>query len=103
MESVVCAAEKEQRLLFVSALIKIMAKLVMNSHKIFGPDLNAHLDADIVFVVDVPGAGMADHITIYGFSEQRPLPESLRQRRKTQRLIKILAVFHHAARIEIFG
>src|SRR5690349_14131070 len=79
-----------------------MAKFVMDGDKIFIANLNAHFDADVVFVVDVPSAGVADDVTIGWFDEERSLPEGLWQGCKSERLVEILAVLHHAVRVEIF-
>jgi len=41
----------------------------MNGDEVLVADLDAHLDAQIVFEVWVPGASVADDITVFGFSE----------------------------------
>src|SRR5512142_1656059 len=52
----------------------------------------------IFLTVDVPGAGVADHVTVLRFYEQRAFPERLRERRKAQRGEEPLAVLHHLQR-----
>ena len=46
-------------------------------------------------VVDVPGAGVADHLAVARLGEQRALPEGLRQRLEAERGEEALAVAHH--------
>src|SRR5256885_14572621 len=58
--------------------------------------LQARLDPQVVFIIDVPCAGMAYHVAIARLHEQRSLPECLRKRREAHRDEEILAVLHHA-------
>ena len=101
MKAIVRAVLEQEWLILIRALIKVVPQFVMDGYKIFRPNLDAHFDTNIVLIVDVPGAGMANHVPIGGLYEQRSLPESLRQRIEAQRLVEILAVFHHAPRIKI--
>jgi hypothetical protein len=55
VESVVGAVAEQQRQLVVGALIKVVTQLMMDGREILGVDLDAHLDAQIVVVVYVPG------------------------------------------------
>src|SRR5207247_7670444 len=50
MEAVVGAVAKQKRLLVVSALIEIVAELVVNRGEVFARDVYAHLDAQILDV-----------------------------------------------------
>ena len=84
METVIRAVQIEQRLLVIDALIVVMAKLMVDRHKVAGVDLGAHLDAQIILIVEVPGAGMADDFTIARLGDLGAGPEGVRQRRKTQ-------------------
>src|SRR5207245_6453092 len=65
--------------------------------------LQARLDPQVVFIIDVPCAGMAYHVAIARLHEQRSLPECLRKRREAHRDEEILAVLHHAFGIKILG
>jgi hypothetical protein len=60
-----------------------VAQFVMDYLEVFRRDLDAHLDAQVVLEIDVPGAGVAHHIAVRGFGKQRPFPESIRQRGET--------------------
>jgi hypothetical protein len=64
----------------------------MHGDKVVGGGLEAGLDAHVALVVDVPCAGVADHIAVAGMSEHRTLPEGLGQRIEAQRLVEALAV-----------
>ena len=64
VETVVGAVAEEGRLLVVGALIEVVAQLVVNREEVFAGDLDAHLDAEVVDVIDVPGAGVADHVAV---------------------------------------
>src|SRR5213076_1033712 len=65
MESIIRAIYEQERLVLIRPLIKIVPQFVMNRYKILVANLDAHLDPDIVFVVDVPRAGVADDIAIF--------------------------------------
>ena len=60
VEAVVGAVQIEVGLLVVGALVVIVAELVVDGDEVVGIDLGAHLDAQVVLVVDVPGRGVAD-------------------------------------------
>ncbi len=62
----------------VGPLVEVVAQLVVDRHEVLGVDLDAHLDAQVVDPVDVPGAGVADDVAVGGLREQRTLPEGLR-------------------------
>ena len=66
MKAVIGAVLEQKRLVLVGALVKIVAEFVMHGDEIHVAHLDAHLDPQIVLVVDVPGAGVADHIAIRG-------------------------------------
>ena len=85
VESVVGAVAEQERLLVVGALVEVVAQLVMDGGEILGGDVDAHLDAQIVHEVDVPGAGVAHHVAVARLDEQRAFPERLRQRRESER------------------
>src|SRR5471030_131448 len=72
-----------------------MTELVMDGEKVFASNLDAHLEAQVVEVVDIPGAGVADHIAVARLEKKRALPESLRQRIETQVDEEAFAVLHH--------
>src|SRR3546814_1841806 len=54
MKAVIGSVQIEIRLLLIGPLIIIVAKLMMNSNEIVAINLGAHLDTDIVLVVDIP-------------------------------------------------
>src|SRR3546814_14781960 len=68
---------------------------MMNSNEIVAINLGAHLDTDIVLVVDIPGTGVADDLPILGLCDHRPGPKGFGQRRKSQRAVKTFTGFHH--------
>ena len=82
VEAVVGAVAEQGRLLVVGALVEVVAELVVDGEEILAGDLDAHLQAHVVDRIDVPGAGVADHVAVARLDEQRALPESLRQRAK---------------------
>ncbi len=84
VESVVGAVAEQKRLLVVSALVEVVAQLVMDGREILGVDLDAHLDAQIVHRIHVPGAGVTHHVAIARLDEHRALPKRLRQRRESR-------------------
>ena len=101
VEAVIGAVLEQERLILVGALVEVVAEFVVNGDEVFAAHLDAHLDAQIVFVVDVPGAGVADDIAVGGLGEQRALPECWRQRREAQRGEEAFAVLHHAVGVEV--
>src|SRR5262249_4934587 len=70
--------------------------------EVFVVDADAHLEANIFLVIDIPGAGMTNHVAIGGLQEHRALPESLGQRLKTKRGEKTRAIAHHLEVIDLF-
>ena len=84
VEAVVGAVAEQHRLLVVGALVEVVAQLVVDGGEVLRRGLDAHLDAQIVQVVDVPGAGVAHHFAVARLDEQRPLPEGRRQRRESR-------------------
>ena len=75
----------------------------MNGAEVVGIDLDAHLEPQVVYLIDVPGAGVTDHIPIARLHEQRSLPESLRQRSKSERSKEALTVADHVERLCVLG
>ena len=75
METVVGAALIQERLFLVRAEVEVMAQLVVNGAKIVVGLLGAHLDAQVVQVVDVPRARVAYHLPVARPREHRALPE----------------------------
>src|SRR3546814_5918388 len=72
-----------------------MPKLMVNGDEIVAVHLGAHLDPEIVLVVQIPGGGVAHHLAVARPGDLRALPERLGQRRKSQRGEKALAGLHH--------
>ena len=73
-----------------------MAELVVDDIEVVAVDVNAHLDADVVAAVDVPGRGVADDVAVGGTREQGALPERVRKRRQAERGVEALARAHDA-------
>ena len=74
---------------------KNCGELVMDGREVFAGYVNAHLDAQVVYKIHVPRAGVAHHVTVLGLHEKRPLPESLGQGRKSQGREEVFAIAHH--------
>ena len=91
-------SRKMHRLVLVGALIEVVAELVMDGREVFGRRLDAHLDAQVVLEIDVPGAGVADDLAILRPDEERALPERLRQRLEPERGVEALAGADHVER-----
>jgi hypothetical protein len=75
----------------------------MDGGKIVAIDLDAHLDPDIVDIIDIPGAGVAYHLAVRRLGEQRALPECLGQGFKAERGEKALSRLDHLHGIIILG
>src|SRR2546429_3272208 len=101
MKSVVRAVLEKRRLRAIRPLIKVMPQFVMDDAEILFGDLDAHLDAQVVLRIDVPGARMAHHVAIGGPPEKGSLPERLLERRKTARSKKLPAAQHHPPRLRL--
>ena len=84
------AVLEQQRLVLVPEVVIHVAQLVVDGEQVFLDGLDAHLDAHIVGVVHVPGAGMALHFAVTRTREHGALPELLRQRRETDRGVEAL-------------
>ena len=82
----------------VRALVEVVAELVVDRREILRRLIDAHLDAQIVDVVDVPGAGVTHDFAVARLDEQRSLPERLRQRIEPERREEALADLHHLGR-----
>ena len=95
MESVVRAVAKHDRQIFVGPLVDVVPQFVVDRREVLARLVDAHLDAQVGFHIDVPGTGVADHITVARTLEERSLPEGLWQRLETQRRIEALAGSHH--------
>ncbi len=70
----------------------------MNRGEIFAGLIDAHLDAQIGFEIDVPRARVTHDLAIPGSYKQRTLPERLRQRSEPERGVKVLAGLNHVER-----
>src|SRR4051794_36149570 len=103
MKTVIRATAKQKRLLSVSELVVVMAQFVMHGNEIVGSDVDTQLQANILVIINVPGAGMTNHVTITRFRQHRPLPKRLRQRGKPERLEKSFTILHNSASIDLLG
>ena len=79
VEAIIRAVLVEKRLRVVRPLIEVVPQLVMDRGEGVGGSGDAHLHAQVVLIVDIPGAGVAHHVAIARFEEQRSFPEGLRQ------------------------
>ena len=93
----------EQRELVVGPLVVVVAQLVVDRLEVLGVDLDAHLDAQVVDVVDVPGARVADHVAVGGLGKERPLVERLGQRVQAERREERLARADHPLGVVAVG
>src|SRR5215475_12212059 len=96
MKAIVSAVLKECGLVFVSALVIIVAEFVVDSDKVLIANLNAHLEPDILMVINVPRAGVADHVTITRLDEERTVPEGFGRFGKAKTAAEVYAVVLHA-------
>jgi hypothetical protein len=55
METVIGTGPVEVRLLVVGPLVIIVTQLVVNGPEVFFIDIDAHLDAQVFDLVDIPG------------------------------------------------
>ena len=78
-----------------------MAKLVVDGGEVVGVLFDAHLDAQIIDIVDVPGRGMAHHFAVSRFGKLAAFPEGCWQSLKTQRGEELLAHLGHANRVKV--
>src|SRR5215831_17285886 len=101
MKTVIGAVLEECGLVSVSTLVIVVPQLVMDRDKIFIANLNAHLQANIFLVIDIPGAGVTDHIAVAGFQKQGPLPEGILRRREAERRKEIDAGVDHAQLVNL--
>ena len=84
VKAVMRAALEQVRLLLVLDVVIHVPELVIDREELFLGGLDAHLDAHIVLFVHVPGARVADDLTIARAREHRALPERVRQLREAQ-------------------
>ena len=98
VEAVVGAIAEEEGLLVIGALIVVVAELVIDGEEILAGRLDAHLDAQIIDVVDVPRRGVTHDIAIAGFGEERALEEGGGQGFEAERNVHRLAEPHHVRR-----
>ena len=103
MEAVVRAVAKQRGLRIVRALIKVVAQLVVNGREIVSLLLDAHLDAQVFQVINVPGAGVANYVAIAWLGKHRAFPKCLRKRGKAQGHEEAFTVMHHSQRFDLLG
>lgn len=100
MEAIIGAVFEKERLLLIGPLVHVVAEFMVNRDEIDIANLQADFDAEIVLVVDVPGAGVADDVAVRGFGEQRPLPKGPGQGRESHGDEEVFRVLHHTAGID---
>src|SRR5580692_13160394 len=103
METIIRAVLEQEWLVLVGALVHVVPKLVMNGDEVDIANLDAHLDSQIVEVIDIPRAGVADHIAITRLGQERAYPKRIGQRSEAQGFIEAFAVAHHSLGIKILG
>ena len=69
MKSTIRARPIQVALLIVGPLIIVVPQFVMDGHEIVGVALDAHLDAKIIDIVEIPRRRMTDDIASFGFDE----------------------------------
>ena len=62
-----------------------MAQFVVDGHEIAGIDLDAHFDAQVIDIVQIPGRSVADNVAVTRFQKLRPCVERGGQRIKAKR------------------
>ena len=75
----------------------------MHGVEVVAIDVGAHLDADVVGVVEIPGRGVADHLAVARPGDLAALPEGLRQGRDTHGDVEVLARLDHLQRVVVGG
>ena len=71
VEAVIGAVRVQEGLLIIGALVEIVAELVVDGDEIVAVHARAHLDAQILVIVDVPGRGVADHLAVARLGDHR--------------------------------
>ncbi len=103
VEAVVGAVAEESREVTVVVLVVVVAQLVVNGCEVLGVDLDAHLDPQVVDVVHVPGAGVADRLPIPRLAEHGALPKGLGQLGQAQGDEEALSIAHHLPLVGLLG
>ena len=85
----------EEEGLFVVGRWYMCGPLVMDGGEVVGVDLDAHLYAEVVDVIDVPCGGVADDLAIARLDELGALPEGVGERGEAEGGVEALAVACH--------
>ena len=91
-------SRKSERLLVVGALVEVVPELVMDRREVLGRLLDAHLDAQVVLVVDVPGARVADDVAVRGLTNSERSQKVCGSGAKPSEVKKRSPVLHHLER-----
>lgn len=75
VESRICTLLVNSGLILVLQIILDVAHLVMRSQQIFHVDPRALFNPEILAVVEVPGARVADHFATLLLLQDRPVPK----------------------------
>ncbi len=75
METVIGAITKQHGLLVVGALVEVVSQFVMDGVEIFRSDVDAHLDPEIINVIDIPRAGVTHHLAVSGLHRTGSVPK----------------------------
>ena len=103
MEAIIGTVEIQKWFLVIRALIEIMAEFVMDRHEIARIDLSTHFDSQIIDIIDIPSARMADNFAVGWLGDLRALIKTRRECGETKRGIKALARLDHFERIIALG
>src|SRR3954462_6739859 len=103
MKAVVRAVSQNDRQRAIGTLVEVVTELVMDRREILGVHVDAHLDAHVALIVDIPRARVADDFAIARLHEQRSLPECLWQRLESERGKESLPDSDPLARLRAFG
>ena len=80
-----------------------MAQLMMHGHKVTAVHLGAHLNPQIIDIVNVPSTGMADDFAIRRLGDLRAFIKTFGQGRKAERGEEAFTRLHHLQRIIALG
>src|SRR5438045_9051584 len=74
---------------------------VVNHDEVLAGRDEAHLEADIILRIEIPRAGVTDHLAVPRLHEERSLPERLRELLQAKRCEEALAVLHRRFGIDL--
>src|SRR4051794_10998554 len=72
-----------------------MSEFVVNRTEILARNVDAHLDAKIVHIIDIPGTRVTHYLPVARLDKEGSLPEGLGKRIETERSKETLAIANH--------